>query len=117
MIRFLADENLNNEIIRGVKRRVPDAEFLRVQDTELAGQPDPMLLEWAAEHRFIVLTHDVNTMRAYFYERMAQNLPVPGLFLIPGSRQIGDVIESLELVLLVSDLTEWEGKIHYLPLK
>ena len=40
MIRFLADENFDNEIVRGVQRRVPEAEFLRVQDTDLAGQPD-----------------------------------------------------------------------------
>ena len=116
MIRFLADENFNNEIIRGVQRRVAQVEFRRVQDTELAEQPDTTLLEWAAQHRYIVLSHDVNTMRGYFYERVRENLPVPGLFLVPGTKPIADVIESLELILLASDEAEWEGELRYLPL-
>ena len=32
---FLADENFNNDILRGVWRRIPDARFIRVQDTEI----------------------------------------------------------------------------------
>jgi predicted nuclease of predicted toxin-antitoxin system len=60
-MRFLADENFNNEIFRDFERRVPDVEITRIQDTELAGEPDLLILEWAAQHDFIVLTHDVNT--------------------------------------------------------
>ncbi len=116
MIRFLADENFNNEILRGVQRRVPDAEILRVQDTELESQPDPLVLEWAARHGYVVLTHDVNTMRGYFYQRVKADLPVPDLFLVSGAKPIGPVIDSLELILLTSDESEWQGRIEYLPL-
>lgn len=115
MIRFLADENFNNEIVRGLQRRVPHAEITRIQDTELIGQPDPLILEWAALHGFIVLSHDVNTMRGYFYDRVNNNLPVPGLFLIHGTKAVGDVIDALELILLASDESEWQGQVHYLP--
>lgn len=116
MIRFLVDENFNNEIVRAVRRRVPSAEFLRVQDTELAGMPDMMLLDWAARQGYLVLTHDVNTMRGFFYQRVEENLPLPGLFLVPGTKPLREVIDSLELIVLVSDASEWAGKIHYLPL-
>lgn len=68
---FLANENFNNEIIRGLERRVSEVDITRVQDTELAGEPDTLVLEWTVEHDFIVLTHDVNTMRGYFYERIS----------------------------------------------
>ena len=115
MIRFLADENFDNEIVRGVRRRVSEAEFLRVQDTELAGKSDPMILEWAARHGYIVLSHDVNTMRGFFYDRVKADLPVPGLFLIHGTKPIGEVIDALELILLVSDEAEWQGRIEYVP--
>ncbi len=37
MMRFLADENFNNQIIRGVLRRVSSVKFIRVQDTDLMG--------------------------------------------------------------------------------
>jgi hypothetical protein len=48
-MKFLADENFNNDILRGVWRRIPDANFTRVQDTEIAGAEDMRVLEHAAE--------------------------------------------------------------------
>jgi len=115
MIRFLADENFNDEILRGVRRRVPNSDITRVQDTELAAKPDPLILEWAFQHGFILLSHDVTTMRGYFYDRVNAGLPVPGLFLVHGTSPIGAVIETLELILLASDESEWQGEIRFLP--
>ncbi len=115
-MRLLADENFNNEILRGLRRRVSTANITRVQDTELAGKSDPMILEWAAQQDYIVLSHDMNTMRGYFYERIESGLAVPGLFLIHGAKSVGDVIDSLELILLASDEAEWKGQLNYLPL-
>jgi hypothetical protein len=114
-MRFLADENFNNDILRGLERRVPDVDVTRIQDTELAGAPDTRILEWAAQHNYIVLTHDVNTMRGYFYERVTTELPVPGLFLVHGTKPVGEVIDTLELILLASEEDEWQGEIRYLP--
>jgi hypothetical protein len=115
-MRFLADENFNNEILRGVRRRMSDANITRVQDTELAGSSDPDLLAWAATYGYIVLSHDVNTMRGFFYERLSAGLPVPGLFLVQGNQPIGAVIESLELIIAASDESEWAGAVFFLPL-
>lgn len=115
-MRFLADENFNNQIIRGVLRRIPSAEFIRVQDTDLMGLPDPEVLAYAAEQNLIVLTHDIKTMRCFFYERIANNLPVSTLFLIQGDKPVGTVIDDLELILVASDPNEWEGQAHYIPL-
>jgi predicted nuclease of predicted toxin-antitoxin system len=72
VMRFLADENFNHEILRGLERRVPGVNITRIQDTILAGEPDSLILEWAAQHGFIVLTHDVNTMRGYYYDVSTQ---------------------------------------------
>ena len=36
MIRFLADENFNGRILRGVRRENPDADILRVQDSPVS---------------------------------------------------------------------------------
>jgi predicted nuclease of predicted toxin-antitoxin system len=62
MIRFLADENLNNQIVRGVLRRNPNIDIVRVQDIGLSQADDPTVLEWAAQNGCVVLTHDVATM-------------------------------------------------------
>jgi len=48
-MRFLADENFNNDIIRGVWWRIPDASFTRVQDTDTYGADDLHVLAYAAE--------------------------------------------------------------------
>ena len=49
MLLFLADENFNNHIVRGVLRRNAAIDFIRVQD-ELACRvrDDPTVLEWAS---------------------------------------------------------------------
>lgn len=115
-MKFLADENFNNDILRGVWRRIPDANFIRVQDTVILGADDLRVLEYAAEQGYIVLTHDVNTMRGYFYERVRAELAVPGLFLIHKQTPIGSVVDALELIILASSETEWAGQITYIPL-
>jgi predicted nuclease of predicted toxin-antitoxin system len=49
VIRLLADENLNNNIVRGVRLRQPNIDLVRVQDVGLSGADDPTVLAWAAE--------------------------------------------------------------------
>ena len=49
MLSFLADENFNNDIIRGVVRRDRSIGIVRVQDVGLSGLGDPEVLQWAAE--------------------------------------------------------------------
>lgn len=116
-MKFLADENFNNDILRGVWRRTPEASFTRVQDTSIAGADDPRVLEYATEHSYIVLTHDVNTMRGHFYERMNAGLPLPGLFLVLKKTPVGQVVDELVLIILATDESEWIGKATYIPLK
>jgi hypothetical protein len=41
MLRLAADENFNNDILRGVLRRKADADIVRVQDVGLSGADDP----------------------------------------------------------------------------
>lgn len=62
--RFLADEDLRFEIVLAVRRLEPLVEIPRVQDMGLAGRLDPEVLEFAARERLIVVSHDVNTLKA-----------------------------------------------------
>ena len=45
MHRFVADENFNNDIVRGVRRRKPVVDIVRVQDSEISSADDPTVLE------------------------------------------------------------------------
>jgi predicted nuclease of predicted toxin-antitoxin system len=78
MLRLLADENFNGDIVRGLLRRLPELDLVRVQDVGLATQEDPQILAWAAEHERIVLTHDRATMADYAYERIVAGEPMAG---------------------------------------
>jgi len=64
-VRWLADENLNKDIVRGLLRRKPDLDIVRVQDVGLSGVDDSSLLAWAAAQDRMLITHDVSTMTAY----------------------------------------------------
>lgn len=69
-VKWLADENFDNAIIRGLLRQVPTIDILRAQDTpEVAGQDDSVLLSFATEQGRVVVTHDVSTMIPAMRER------------------------------------------------
>ncbi|MBE9158131.1 DUF5615 family PIN-like protein [Nodosilinea sp. LEGE 06152] len=116
MIKLLADENLDNTIIRGLLRRNPDIDIIRVQDVELSGEDDPVVLNWAAAEERILLTHDVTTITRYAYERLAKRLSMPGVIEIRTDAPIGRVIEDLFLILECGKAEDFDGQIYYLPL-
>lgn len=78
MLKFVVDENFNMQIINGVLRRISDIDIITIKGTELEGAKDRDLLEWAAKENRVLLTHDVNTLTAYAYERVVMKKPMPG---------------------------------------
>ena len=117
MIRLLADENFNNNIVRGVRLRSPDIDLVRVQDIGLSGADDPTVLEWAAQHQRILLTHDVSTITTFAYERVRAGQPMPGVFEVGRTVALRSAIEDILLLASCSVDGEWEGQVRYLPLR
>src|SRR5215211_4931653 len=117
MLRLLADENFNNDIVRGVRRRSPQVDIVRVQDVGLASTDDTTLLAWAAEQRRVVLTHDLATMTRYSYDRVREGNTMPGLFEVGRHLSVGEAIEEIILIAECSLDDEWEGQVRYLPLR
>ncbi len=116
MLRFLADENLNSDIVRGLQRRRAELDIVRVQDVGLYGAEDPDILAWAAREDRILLTHDVSTMTRFAYERVSAGEPMPGMFEVGRSVTIGRIIDDILLLADASEDGEWEGQVRYLPL-
>ena len=116
-MRWAADENFNNDIIRGLLRRKPDVDIVRVQDVGLSGADDSAVLEWAADEGRVLLTHDVSTITRYAYERVEAGKPMPGVFEVSRDIPMGVVIEDLILLTECSLEDEWEGQVRYLPLR
>ena len=77
MLLLAADENLNNDIVRGLLRRKPDLDIVRVQDSGLSGKTDSIVLEWCANDGRVLLTHDVSTITKHAYDRVAAANPCP----------------------------------------
>jgi hypothetical protein len=50
-MRFVIDEDFDNDILRGVHRCMPGLNVVRVQDIGLSGAKDPIILEWAATNQ------------------------------------------------------------------
>ncbi|CAG0928701.1 hypothetical protein TFLX_01024 [Thermoflexales bacterium] len=117
MLGLAADENFNNDVVRGLLRRRPDLDIVRVQDTEIAGADDTSILEWAAQNKRVLLTHDVSTMTAHAYERVHDGKSMPGVFEVGRNVPIGVAIEDVLLLAECSLEGEWEGQIRYLPLR
>jgi uncharacterized protein (DUF433 family) len=116
-MRWAADENLNNNIIRGLLLQKPDVDIVRVQDVGLSGADDPMVLEWAAEEGRVLLTHDVATITHYAYERVQSGQRMPGVFEVNRSIPLRVVIQDLILLTECSLENEWDGQVRYLPLR
>ena len=92
MLRLLADENLNANIVRSLRRRVDRLDRLSVQDLGLGGADDPTVLAVAAEQDRVLLTQDVRTVTRFAFERVDAGLPIPGVIeVVPGAR-LGAVI-------------------------
>jgi predicted nuclease of predicted toxin-antitoxin system len=95
MLRLAADENFNGDIVRGLLRRKPDLDIVRVQDVGLSGASDPAVLEWAAGEGRIVVTHDISMLAHYAFERVGAGKSMPGVFALQAEGSIGLAIEDL----------------------
>jgi hypothetical protein len=113
---FLCDHDLNEAIYDGVRRREPVIEIIRVREVGLREASDPEVLEYAAQHGLIVVSHDANTMTAHAYNRIAQGEKMSGLFVVQQKSPIGPVVSNLVLIWSATDSEEWEGRVQYLPL-
>jgi uncharacterized protein DUF5615 len=116
MLRLAADENFNNDILRGLLRRNPNLEIIRVQDTAVSGGEDPEVLEWAATEGCVLLSHDVTTMTKYACLTIDAGLRMSRLLQVGRSVGLAKAIEDILLIAECSLPGEWEGQIKYLPL-
>ncbi len=115
-MQLLADENFNGDILKGLRRVMPDADIVRAQDIEIYQASDPELLEWAAQTNRIVLTHDVQTLIGFAYERVKQGLPMPGVIVVANRLPVGQAIEEMSVMIGASTLDEFENQVKYIPI-
>ncbi len=116
-VRFLADEDLDSDIIESLRSREPAIDILDVKKAGLRGTADPVVLDLAAQQDRIVVAHDRRTMTRYVWERLAAGKLNPGVFIVPQRSGIAEIVESLLLVWTASQGEEWRNRIVYLPFR
>ena len=114
-IKFLADENLRRAIVLGLRRREPSANFVQAYEAGAAGKDDLTVLQIAAEHNRILVSHDPRTMPRHFRHFIARQTS-PGVILIPQKLPLSTAIEQLVIIWLASEAEEWVNQIRFLPL-
>lgn len=116
MLRLISDQNFNGRILRGLRRRLPEVDLVRAFDLALDRATDPDFLRRAAEEDRIVLTHDVNTMPKFAYDRVRAALAMPGVFLVAKTMPIGQAIDELLLAVACYSADEVRNLVTYFPL-
>lgn len=110
-VRLLADADLNQAIVIGVLGREAALDFLTATQADLEGRSDPEVLEFAASHGRILVSHDTSTMPVHFSDRLRSGR----MSLVPQRASVGQVVEAILLVWSASVPGEWAGQIDYLP--
>lgn len=114
-VQFQADANLNQHIVSGVLRRIPEISFQSAQEAGLDNIPDDEVLSLAAREGRILVTHDRRTMPLYFAKFVSQQTSY-GVFLVPKRRPVRTIIEELILIWSASDAEDYVNQILTLPL-
>lgn len=98
MLRLASDADVHGDIIRGLRRRLPDIDLVRAQDALPEATPDPEVLAWAAAENRVLITNDRNTMVGLAYQRVAAGELVPGLIATTNEQSVGLTIDDISLV-------------------
>lgn len=108
-----SDHDFDGDVVRGLRRRLPSLDLVRVQDVGLSAAPDPDVLEWAARENRVLLTHDFDTLIGYAWDRVRAGLPMPGVVAVRQGMAAGRVIEEIELIAGASEEGEWANQVLF----
>jgi predicted nuclease of predicted toxin-antitoxin system len=115
--RFLADENIDPDLVLGLQRRVEGIDIVRVQEVGLRTIDDPTLLGWAARENRILISRDIKTIPDFANARVAAGHAMPGVFVLAPTVSMSTAIDDLAAVAGASEAKEWVNRVIYLPLQ
>jgi hypothetical protein len=116
-VRWLADENFDNDIVRGLLKKAPSFDILRVQDVGLGERDDGEILVWATRSDRVLLTHDLSTMIPAMRRQFEQTSRCSPIMFVPDWMPIGQAIEEILLWDVCSVESDWVAGVIYLPLR
>jgi predicted nuclease of predicted toxin-antitoxin system len=118
MLRLASDADVHGEIIRGLRRRQPALDVVRVQDVLPENTADAEVLACAAVENRVLITNDRNTMIGTAHRRVIANELVSGLIATTIRQSLGSTID--DILLIAECMMEHELQdrvVVYLPLR
>ncbi len=114
--KFQADADLNEDIVTGVLRRMPEIDFQTATEAGLEGAPDENVLETAARENRILITHDRKTMPKHFAAFVESQPYSAGVLIVSKKLEVSRAIEEIILIWLASEAGEYVNSIRQLPI-
>lgn len=114
-VRFQADADLNQIIVKATLRREPAANFQTAHAAKLSGLEDEDVLAIASKGERLLVTHDRKTIPHHFAE-FIKSQASPGVLIVPQKLPVRIVVEDLILIWAASEAEEWVNRIRFLPL-
>lgn len=117
-MKWLADENFRNAIVRALLRQAPLLDIVRAQDVPgVAGQDDRTLLRFATDEGRTVVTHDLSTMVPAMREEVRIESRCASIVLVPDSLAVSAAVEDLLILNECAVESDWAAGVIYLPLR
>lgn len=114
-VRFQADADLNQIILRALIRREPAIDFQTAIKAALTGLTDQDVLALAAGEGRVLVSHDQTTMPYHFAYFIASKTS-SGLIVIPHVSRFPLLWAIYSLIWSASEPDEWINQICFLPL-
>jgi predicted nuclease of predicted toxin-antitoxin system len=116
-IRYQADADLDERIIRAVRRQEPTLDMQKATAANsgqgLQGLLDPVVLAITAREGRLLVTHDRRTMPTHFAELLLTEKS-PGVIIVPRRMLITVAVEWLITIWAASEAEEWVNRIVHL---
>src|SRR6516225_1630803 len=96
-VRFQADADFNEIIIRAALRREPGIDFQSAPTAGLPGRSDPEVLAIAAAAGRLLVSHDRKSMPGHFAAFISSDTSA-GLLIVPQHMAIARVVDVLVLI-------------------
>jgi hypothetical protein len=114
-LRFQADADFNEIIIRAVQRREPAVDFQTARSAVAPGLTDAEVLALAADASRVLVTHDRRTMPRYFAAFIATRRS-GGVIVVPQNLAVSEAADQLVLIWSLMEADEFVDRIVCLPL-
>ena len=114
-IRFQADADFNEDILKGVLRREPAVDFRTAVAVGLRSLTDLEVLTLSAREGRLLVSHDRRTMPHAFAEFVRTN-ESPGVLIVSQKANLLSAIDDLLLIWMASEAEEWTNQLGAVPL-